>query len=164
MEQRSRIEKQPEGTAKPTRKAGKAGLGPWHYSQYKYQEQTDNQRVLYGDPREKCHGQHPDSNFTPSDEESDYQSLHPASGFGTTPDLYASDPSAGDQGSLAGDLRDALQKTEPQAKETLYAWGTGTRSRFGKAGIVHQPGTSRTPMPDNWFRSKMCQHFVCERC
>jgi len=124
MEQRSRIEKQPEGTAKPTRKAGKAGLGPWHYSQYKYQEQTDNQRVLYGDPREKCHGQHPDSNFTPSDEESDYQSLHhPASGFGTTPDLYASDPSASDQGSLAGDLRYLLDdKPSSHVSTRLVGW------------------------------------------
>ena len=121
MEQRSRIEKQPEGTAKPTRKAGKLCLEPW-YRQYTYQEPTDNQRELHGNPRsEQSHGQHPDSNFTPSDEESDYQSLHPASGFGTTPDLYASDPSASDQGTLAGDLRYLLDDEPNKHVKHQYA-------------------------------------------
>lgn len=98
------LEKQQEGMAKKqTGKSGKSSLEPWYYK-YKHPEQTDNQRELHGDPRGESHGQHqrPDSNFTSSDEESDHQSLHPASGFGATHDLSARDPSASDRGTLAG--------------------------------------------------------------
>ena len=121
MERISQSDQRPERTSKQT---GKAALGPWHYSQYKYQELTDNQRELHGDPREKSHGQLPDSNFTPSDEESDHQSLHhPASGFGGSSDFYARDPSASDQGSLAGDLRYLLDdKPSSNVSMRVFSW------------------------------------------
>ena len=100
MEQRSRIEKQPEGRAKPTGKAEKVGLGPWHRP-YIYQQQTGDQRELHGDPRsEQSHGQHHDSDLISSDGDPEF--FHPASGIGATPDLHASASSASDSGTLAG--------------------------------------------------------------
>ena len=125
MEQRSRIEKQPERRAKPTGKAEKVGLGPW-YGKYTYQEQTDNQRELHGDPRsEQSHGQHQDSDLISSD--GDPKSFHPASGIGATLDHYASDSSASDQGTLAGARwtvtyrRHSRYASEPRRRPELRA-------------------------------------------
>ncbi len=101
-------------TAKPTAKAGQR---PWEISQYIYPEEPENaKRSSHSDPRLEfalqSHGQHQDSDFIPHDEESDHQSLHPAFGFGTTPDLNASASSAGDLGTLAG-WWTAISSTRP---------------------------------------------------
>ena len=148
MEQRSRIEKQPEGRAKPTGKAEKVGLGPW-YREYTYQVQTDDRRELHRDPRsEQSHGQHQDSDLISSD--GDPESFHLASGIGATLDHYTSDSSASDQGTLAGDLTDAYRRTTPQYMERDYPGYVGyTWSRIHTAGILHRPGTNRKPLTDN---------------
>ena len=88
-----------DAAAKPTEKVGKSGrVSPrsWELYKYTYQEQTDDQRELHGDPRsEQSHGQHQDSDLISSD--GDPESFHPASGIGAPLDHYASD-----QGTLAG--------------------------------------------------------------
>ncbi len=104
MERISQRDKSREGTSNST---AKAGPRTWELSQYIYPEEPENaKRSSHGDPRLEStlqsHGQHPDSDFIPSDEESDHEALHPAFGFGTTPDLSASVSTTSDLGTLAG--------------------------------------------------------------
>ncbi len=105
MERKLRIDKLREGTAKPT---GKSGPRTWELEQYIYPEEPEDAKgSSHGDPRLEfalqSHGQHPDSDFIPSDEESDHEALHPAFGFGTTPDLSASASSTSDSGLWQGE-------------------------------------------------------------
>ncbi len=127
MERKLRIDKSREGTAKPT---GKSGPRTWELEQYIYPEEPeDAKRSSHGDPRLEfaLQSQHPDSDFIPHDEENDHEALHPAFGFGTTPDLSASDPSASELGTLAGDLRHAYGNshgTRRRIKDPYGAIGT----------------------------------------
>ncbi len=101
MEQRSRIDKQQEGTVKPTGKARKSGSRPWEIGQYIYQEPKDDQRPSHGDPRlelERPQLDEHDNDF--SDDDGNHGSG--PSVFSATPNLDARDPSASDQGTLAG--------------------------------------------------------------
>ncbi len=109
-------------TNSPQKKAGTAGLRPWEIDKYIYKEEPrDDQRSSHGDPRLEfalqSHGQHPDSDFIPSD--SDHEALHPAFGFGTTPDLSASTSSASDQGTLAGRLSVELPQSTKEGGEAV---------------------------------------------
>jgi hypothetical protein len=101
-----RSNKSLEGTTKPTERPKDSNFSrKLLLEKYTCHESTDDQRELHGDPRsELAQRQHQDSDVTPSDEDGDHESLHPAFGFGTTPELSASDPSASDQGTLAGGL------------------------------------------------------------
>jgi hypothetical protein len=105
MDRKPRIDKSQEGTAKPTRKSGKAGPRPWEVSRYTHEKPRDDHRKSHGDPSLEfalqSHSQHPDSDLIPFD--SDPQSLHPAVGLGAMPDLSARGPFASDQGTLAGE-------------------------------------------------------------
>jgi hypothetical protein len=103
MERIHHTEKPQEGTSKSTAKAGPKS---WETSQYIYQEEPRD--APHDDPslesalqRLSLH-QHPDSDFLPSDEDSDHEALHPAFGIGATHDLSARDSTASDQGTLAG--------------------------------------------------------------
>jgi hypothetical protein len=104
MERTPHRDKQQEGTAKPTGKAGKAGPRPWEMGPYIYNEPIDDSRSSHCDPRlelaQQSHGQHQDSELIPSDGDPEY--IHPAFGIGATPDLNASSSTASDQGTLAG--------------------------------------------------------------
>jgi hypothetical protein len=107
MERTPRIDKQQEGTAKPTEKSRNSNFSrKLLLEKYTWHESTDDQRELHGNPRSELTLQnlslHQDSDFIPHDEDSDPESLHPAYGIGTTPDLSASTSSASDQGTLAG--------------------------------------------------------------
>jgi hypothetical protein len=122
-------EKPPERTSKST---GKAGPRTWEREQYIYKKEPKDD-TSHGDPRLEfalqnlsLH-QHLDSDVIPSDEESDHESLHPAFGFGATPELSASDPSASDQGTLAGG-----------ALLSLHSWNSGT-SESGGARPLQRP-------------------------
>ena len=104
MEQRSRIDKQQEGTVKSTGKARKSGLEPWHRP-YIYQQQTGDQRELHSDPRFESAQrmqrlQEHNNDFISSEDDGGHGSG--PSVFSATPDLDARDPSASDQGTLAG--------------------------------------------------------------
>lgn len=101
MDQIHQRDKPLERTAKLT---AKAGPKPWDIKQYTYQEPIDDQRPSHCDPRlevaPQSHDPHQtDSDFIPSD---DYGYGHPAFGSSFTPELGASDPSASNQGTLAG--------------------------------------------------------------
>jgi hypothetical protein len=103
MDRKSSIDKLPEGTANPTRKSGKSGPRSWEIEQYRYQEPTDNNRSLHSDPRlemQRLQLDEHDNNFIPSDDDGDHG--HGSSVFIATPNLDACDPSASDQGTLAG--------------------------------------------------------------
>jgi hypothetical protein len=104
MERITRIEyKQQEGTAKPTKKVGKAGPKPWEIQQYIYTEPKDEKRPSSCDPRlelaQRIDDQHQDSDFIPYDD-SGYGS--PAFGLSATPDLNYSTATADELGTLAG--------------------------------------------------------------
>ncbi len=82
MNQETHIDKPRERTANRTRESGKACPRPWEIEQYIYKEEPrDDQRSSHSDPRLELalqsHGQHPDSDFIPHDEESDHEALHP---------------------------------------------------------------------------------------
>ena len=101
MDQISQRDKPLERTAKLT---AKTGPKPWDIKQYTCQEPIDDQRPSHCDPRlevaPQSHDPHQtDSDFIPSD---DYGYGHPAFGIGFTPEFDASDPSASNQGTLAG--------------------------------------------------------------
>ena len=141
-----------EGTAKPTEKARNSSFSKkLLVEKYIYQEQTDDQRELHGDPRlalaQHIHDQHQGSDFIPSDEDSDHQSLHPAVGMGVTPDLNVSASTASDQGTLAGGSSSWPQYT--RRGSASYSHGTKSDSQL-------HSDTSRSPWrsPSNfsWTR------------
>jgi hypothetical protein len=131
-------EKPQERTSKST---AKAGPRPWELSPYIHQEEPENaERSSHGDPRLEStlqsHGQHSDSDFLPSDEESDH-ALHPAFGLGTTHDLSARASSAGDQGTLAGRRRDIVDTlSRKQRKEVLARRKQVAKERQSKDRVV----------------------------
>jgi hypothetical protein len=107
MDRRHQTDRQQEGTAKPTGNARNAGPRPWELEKYIYKESsTDDERSSYSDPRlelaRHTHDLHQDRDFIPHD--GDPEQIHTAFGLGATPDLHARDPSASDQGTLAGSL------------------------------------------------------------
>jgi hypothetical protein len=103
MERKAYIDKQQEGTAKPTGKAGKAGPKPWELGPYIYTKPRDDHKLPHSDPRlefaQQSHGLHQDRGFTPSDD-ADHKHGPPA--FGAMPDLNARASTTSDQGTLAG--------------------------------------------------------------
>ncbi len=91
-----------EGTAKPTEKPRTSDFSrKLVLEQYRFDESKVDQKLPHGDPRleleQQSHSQHLESTS-----DGDHEDLHPAFGLGTTPDLEAHDPSASDQGTLAG--------------------------------------------------------------
>jgi hypothetical protein len=80
---------------------------PWESQPYNYEVQKNAGSSSLSNPRqdyvERVHGPHQDSDSIPSDDDDAYG--YAPSAFSTTSDLHASDPYAGDQGTLAGDLR-----------------------------------------------------------
>jgi hypothetical protein len=128
-----------EGMTNSTGKARKAGPPPWEKYLYK-EESKDAQESSPCDPRLELvlqtHGQHPDDDFIPSDD--DPKSLHPVFGMGSTPDFYASDPSASDQGTLAGRNYRSLPQLE---------WGTSPRFSAGLEAAVIRRGRKTDPQP-----------------
>jgi hypothetical protein len=117
-----RSNKSLEGTTKPTGKPRNSNFSrKLLLENYTWHESTDDQRPLHGDPRsEQSHGQHQDSDFIPSDDDSDHGSSYTAFGSGVTPDLNVSDSFASDQGTLAGDrgYRPPRRPTRRQRTET----------------------------------------------
>jgi hypothetical protein len=114
MEQKFSLEKRPEGTVKPTGKSGKSGPRRWEIEQYIFEEPTDNQRPLHGDPRDKH-----DNDF--SDDDGDPGYGHPGVGIGPVPDFSASASSAGDQGTLAGGSCFSTTEQQQQRREKQQA-------------------------------------------
>jgi hypothetical protein len=143
MERTPRIDKQQEGTAKPTEKARNSSFSKkLLVEKYIYQEQPDDQRELHGDPRSKLaqqsHGQHQDSDLISSD--GDPESLHPACGIGATSDHYASDSFVGDQGTLAGGYWGYRDKNgEYKERETSSSTDQRVVNWFNKANARHAP-------------------------
>jgi hypothetical protein len=102
MDQSFRRDTSQEKTTKSTEKPrGLSFSKKLILEKYTYKEQRDDERLPHGDPNLditlQSHSQHLESTS-----DSDPEDLHPAVGLGTTPDLQAHDPSASDQGTLAG--------------------------------------------------------------
>jgi hypothetical protein len=113
MDRRHHIERQQEGTAKPTGNARKAGPRPWEMEKYIYQEEPrDEKGSSHSDPRlelaQQNHSLHQDSHVIPHD--GDPEQIHPAFGLGATSDLYARAFTTSDLGTLAG-CRDSREVT-----------------------------------------------------
>jgi hypothetical protein len=101
MERIPQRDQPPEGTAKPTKKAGPK---PWEVKQYLFTESRDNHGPSHCDPRlelaQQSYSLHQDRDFIPSDGDSGYG--HPAFGIGVTSDLNASASTASELETLAG--------------------------------------------------------------
>jgi hypothetical protein len=132
MDRLSKRDQQPEGPAKQAVNAKKASPPPWEMGKYIYQESsTDDGRPSHSDPRlelalqsHDLHQERFDSDFIPSDDDSEYGP--PVFGLGATPDLYASASSASEWGSLAGDKgQTGLSVQRPK----MGQWFLGTRDR-----------------------------------
>jgi hypothetical protein len=100
-------DKQPEGTAKPTGKAKKAGPPPWETHAYEFQQQqlAEDLDVPHSNPRFDLALQNlslHQGDFMPYESDGDHGCGYPAFGLGTTSDLNASASFAGELGALAG--------------------------------------------------------------
>jgi hypothetical protein len=114
-----RLNRQLEGTAKPTGKAGKAGLKPWDLKLYEYKELKGDQRLPHRDPRLEAelqsydrHQEQFDSDFSSSDADHEYGLSVSSSSF--TPQLYARTSTASELGTLAGCFRRPKTKSDKQ--------------------------------------------------
>jgi hypothetical protein len=121
MERRHQTDQPPEGTAKPTGNARKAGPRPWELEKYIYKEEPSEEKgSSHSDPRlelaQQNHSLHQDRGFIPHDGDSGYGS--PAFGLGATSDLYARAFTTSDLGTLAGyDYEEVKKRREEVAKE-----------------------------------------------
>jgi hypothetical protein len=117
---------------------------PWESEPYNYEVQKNAGSSSLSNPRqdyvERVHGPHQDSDSIPSDD--DAYGYAP-SAFSATSDLHASDPYAGDQGTLAGHLEYVLPeydnkhlvtkavnvKNDPYRAIALGRWGGNVQNK-----------------------------------
>ena len=98
-------DKQPEGTAKPTGKAKKAGLRPWEAHPYKLQQLEEELNAPPSNPRLELALQNlslHQGDFMPYEGDGDHGCGYPAFGLGATSGLYAYTSFACELGTLAG--------------------------------------------------------------
>jgi hypothetical protein len=114
-----------EETKKPTEKPRKSSPPKWQLEKYIFKEPIDDKMSSHCDPRqeyvEQTHGQHPDNDFIPYDD--DYGYGPPVFGIGATPDLHAR---ASDQGTLAGGAcfsrQTERQQQQSQQRQQQQLW------------------------------------------